>query len=145
PVLPQKIGLITGRNSDAMHDVQRNVWLRWPSAQFEVIHAAMQGPQVGTEVTAALRTLGQDPTVHRIVVARVLCALKAVVLPFSEAILTRTASAMATPVVSAIGHEQDRTVLDDVADFRASPPTDAAKSIVPDAAVELAGIADVRV
>ena len=50
-----------------------------------------------------------------------------------------------TPVVSAIGHEADRPVLDDIADFRASTPTDAAKTIVPDAAMELAGIADVRV
>src|SRR5699024_2604436 len=145
PVLPQKIGLITGRNSDAMHDVQRNVWLRLPSAQFEVIHAAMQGPQVGTEVTAALRSLDQDPSEDVIVVARGGGALEEVVLPFSEEILIRAVSDMTTPVVSAIGHEQDRPVLDDVADFRASTPTDAATTIVPDAAVELAGIADVRV
>lgn len=145
PVLPQRIGLITGRNSDAMHDVQRNVWLRWPAAQFEVIHAAMQGPQVGAEVTAALRTLDQDPTVDVIVVARGGGALEEVVLPFSEEVLIRTVADMTTPVVSAIGHEQDRPVLDDVADFRASTPTDAAKTIVPDAAAELAGIADVRV
>lgn len=144
PVLPQRIGLVTGRNSDAMHDVQRNVWLRWPEAQFEVIHAAMQGPQVGTEVSAALQTLDANPTVDVIVVARGGGALEEVVLPFSDEALIRTVAGLNTPVVSAIGHEQDRPVLDDVADFRASTPTDAAKTIVPDAAVELAGIADVR-
>src|SRR5699024_12574316 len=52
PVLPYTIGLITGRDSDAMHDVQRNVWLRWPQARFEVVHAAMQGAEAGTEVSA---------------------------------------------------------------------------------------------
>lgn len=144
PVLPHRIGLITGRDSDAMHDVQRNVWLRWPAAEFEIIHAAMQGPQVGFEVTAALHALDQHPEVDVIVVARGGGALEEVILPFSDEGLIRTVSGLTTPVVSAIGHEADRPVLDDVADFRASTPTDAAKNIVPDAAVELAGIADVR-
>lgn len=144
PILPKKIGLITGRDSDAMHDVQRNVWLRWPAAQFEVVHAAMQGPQVGSEVTAALYALDQDPTVDVIVVARGGGALEEVILPFSDEALIRAVTTISTPIVSAIGHEADRPVLDDVADFRASTPTDAAKNIVPDAAVELAGIADVR-
>lgn len=145
PVLPQRIGLVTGRNSDAMHDVQRNVWLRWSAAQFEVVHAAMQGPQASAEVSAALQTLDANPAVDVIVVARGGGALEEVVLPFSEEGLIRTVAGLNTPVVSAIGHEQDRPVLDDVADLRASTPTDAAKTIVPDAAVERSGIADVRI
>lgn len=144
PVLPNKIGLITGRDSDAMHDVQRNVWLRWPMAQFEVIHAAMQGPRVTDEVSMALHALDHDPSVDVIVVARGGGALEEVILPFSDEALIRTVAELETPVVSAIGHEADRPVLDDVADFRASTPTDAAKNLVPDAAVELAGIMDVR-
>lgn len=144
PVLPQKIGLITGRDSDAMHDVQRNVWLRWPAAKFEVLHAAMQGPKVTAEVSAALVALDQDPTIDVIVVARGGGALEEVILPFSDEALIRTVAQVSTPVVSAIGHEADRPILDDVADFRASTPTDAAKNIVPDAAQELAGITDAR-
>src|SRR5690625_456525 len=144
PFLPNTIGLITGRDSDAMHDVQRNVWLRWPQARFEVVHAAMQGAEAGTEVSAALRQLDANTDVDVIVVARGGGALEEVVLPFSEEGLIRTVSGLSTPVVSAIGHEQDHPVLDDIADFRASTPTDAANTIVPDAAVELAGIADVR-
>lgn len=145
PVLPNRIGLITGKDSDAMQDVQRNVWLRWPAAEFEVIHAAMQGPQVGREVSQALQVLDQHPEVDVIVVARGGGALEEVILPFSDEALIRAVAGLTTPVVSAIGHEADRPVLDDVADFRASTPTDAAKTIVPDAAVERAGIADVRV
>lgn len=145
PVLPNRIGLITGKDSDAMHDVQRNVWIRWPAAEFEVIHAAMQGPQVGREVSQALQVLDQHPEVDVIVVARGGGALEEVILPFSDEALIRAVAGLTTPVVSAIGHEADRPVLDDVADFRASTPTDAAKTIVPDAAVERAGIADVRV
>src|SRR5690625_759935 len=145
PVLPNRIGLITGKDSDAMHDVQRNVWLRWPAAEFEVIHAAMQGPQVGREVSQALQVLDQHPEVDVIVVARGGGALEEVILPFSDEALIRAVAGLTTPVVSAIGHEADRPVLDDVADFRASTPTDAAKTIVPDAAVEHAGISDARV
>ncbi|GAA4474959.1 exodeoxyribonuclease VII large subunit [Enteractinococcus fodinae] len=144
PMLPNRIGLITGRDSDAMHDVQRNVWLRWPAAEFEVFHAAMQGPQVSSEVTAALYALDQNPAVDVIVIARGGGALEEVILPFSDEALIRAVSGVRTPVVSAIGHEADRPVLDDVADFRASTPTDAAKTIVPDAAMERAGISDVR-
>src|SRR5690625_3352261 len=128
-----------------MHDVQRNVWLRWPAAQFEVVHAAMQGPQASAEVIAALHTLDQHPEVDVIVVARGGGALEEVILPFSDEALIRAVAGLTTPVVSAIGHEADRPVLDDVADFRASTPTDAAKTIVPDAALEHAGISDARV
>jgi exodeoxyribonuclease VII large subunit len=53
-------------------------------------------------------------------------------------------AAAATPVVSAIGHEADRPLLDDVADLRASTPTDAAKRIVPEVSEELAGVRKAR-
>ena len=53
-------------------------------------------------------------------------------LPFSDETLIRAVAACRTPVVSAIGHEQDTPLLDYVADLRASTPTDAAKRVVPD-------------
>jgi exodeoxyribonuclease VII large subunit len=55
---------------------------------------------------------------------------------FSDEALVRTAANAITPIVSAIGHENDRPVLDDVADLRASTPTDAAKRVVPDVVEE---------
>jgi exodeoxyribonuclease VII large subunit len=55
---------------------------------------------------------------------------------FSDEALVRAAANAKTPIVSAIGHENDRPVLDDVADLRASTPTDAAKRVVPDVADE---------
>src|SRR5699024_7123862 len=97
------------------------------------------------DFTRPLQTLASSPAVDVIVGARGGGALGAAVLPFSEEGLIRTVAGLNTPVVSAIGHEQDRPVLDDVADLRASTPTDAAKTIVPDAAVERSGIADVRI
>ena len=65
-------------------------------------------------------------------------------LPFSDEALLRAVAACRTPVVSAIGHEQDTPLLDYVADLRASTPTDAAKRIVPDVAEQLALVTQLR-
>ena len=65
-------------------------------------------------------------------------------LPFSEEALVRHVSRMTTPVVSAIGHEPDNPVLDNVADLRAATPTDAAKRVVPDVAAGLSLVAELR-
>ncbi|MBO0810121.1 MAG: exodeoxyribonuclease VII large subunit, partial [Actinobacteria bacterium] len=65
-------------------------------------------------------------------------------LPFSDESLVRAVAAARTPVVSAIGHEQDVPLLDLVADVRASTPTDAARRVVPDVAEQLAMIRDLR-
>ncbi|MEY4102408.1 MAG: hypothetical protein RIR88_542, partial [Actinomycetota bacterium] len=58
--------------------------------------------------------------------------------------LVRAAAACVTPIVSAIGHEADAPLLDNVADLRASTPTDAAKRVVPDVGEELAKVLDAR-
>ncbi|MFC7400801.1 exodeoxyribonuclease VII large subunit [Citricoccus sp. GCM10030269] len=144
PVLPNLIGLVTGKNSDAMKDVIRNTHLRWPQARFEVREVAVQGASAPREVMTALAELDAHPEVDVIVVARGGGALEEVVLPFSDETLVRAVAQVQTPVVSAIGHEADHPVLDDVADLRASTPTDAAKHIVPDAAAERDAVAGAR-
>lgn len=131
PFLPNRIGLITGRNSDAEKDVVRNAHLRWPAAEFEIRNTAVQGPDAVPQVRAALAELDADPAVDVIVIARGGGSLEDL-LPFSNESLIRAVFAARTPVVSAIGHEADRPILDDVADLRASTPTDAAKRLVPD-------------
>lgn len=143
PLLPQRIGLITGRDSDAEKDVVRNSMLRWPAVEFTIRNTAVQGVNAVPQVMAALRELDADPTVDLIVIARGGGALEDL-LPFSAEELVRAVAEATTPVVSAIGHEADRPILDDVADLRASTPTDAAKRIVPDLAEERFGIEQAR-
>ena len=143
PFLPGCIGLITGKDSDAEKDVLRNAQLRWPAVEFRVVHTAVQGDRASGEVTAALRTLDADPDVDVIIVARGGGDFQNL-LVFSDETLVRTAAACVTPIVSAIGHEADRPLLDDVADLRASTPTDAAKRVVPDVADELARVQQAR-
>ena len=129
PFLPRRIGLITGRQSDAMHDILVNARERWPAVDFEIREVAVQGVSAVSEVTQALSeldSLGLDV----IVIARGGGSLEDL-LPFSNETLIRAVSRAITPIVSAIGHEQDTPLLDFVADLRASTPTDAAKKIVP--------------
>jgi exodeoxyribonuclease VII, large subunit len=135
PFLPHCIGLVTGKDSDAEKDVLRNAQLRWPAVRFRVVHAAVQGERTVPEVIAAIETLDADPEVDVIIVARGGGDFQNL-LGFSDESLVRAAAACATPLVSAIGHENDRPLLDEVADLRASTPTDAAKRVVPDVAEE---------
>ena len=128
PLLPHRIGLITGRNSDAMKDVLQNAALRWPAVEFEVREVPVQGVNAVAAVIGALAELDADPAVDVIVIARGGGSLEDL-LPFSHESLVRAVAAAQTPVVSAIGHEADRPLLDEVADLRASTPTDAAEEL----------------
>lgn len=143
PFLPRRIGLITGKDSDAEKDVLRNAKLRWPGVQFRIEYAAVQGERTVPEVLTALAKLDADPEVDVIVIARGGGDFQNL-LGFSDESLVRAVAAANTPIVSAIGHEADRPLLDEVADLRASTPTDAAKRIVPDMAEELMRIDQAR-
>lgn len=144
PFLPRAIGLVTAKGSAAERDVLDNVRRRWPGARFVTRHAAMQGVNSTRDVIEASAALDRDPQVDVIVIARGGGSLEDL-LPFSDEALIRHLHALTTPVVSAIGHEQDSPILDLVADVRASTPTDAAKLVAPDVAQEAQHIAQARV
>ena len=143
PLLPRVVGLICGRNSAAEKDVIENAKRRWPAVEFEIREVAVQGAAAVTEVSQALRELEADPNVEVIIITRGGGSFEDL-LPFSDEGLVRLAASCTTPIVSAIGHEQDAPLLDLVADLRASTPTDAAKQVVPDISEERALIAQLR-
>jgi exodeoxyribonuclease VII large subunit len=143
PFLPGEIGLICGRDSAAERDVLRNAARRWPAVRFRVEQVAVQGGYAVAEVIDSLQRLDADPAVEVIIIARGGGSIEDL-LPFSDESLVRAVAACQTPVVSAIGHEQDAPLLDYVADVRASTPTDAARRVVPDVAEQLALIAQLR-
>ncbi|MEY3696447.1 MAG: hypothetical protein RJA41_97 [Actinomycetota bacterium] len=131
PFLPRKVGLITGRDTDALKDVVVNARRRWPATKFEIKEIALQ--QQGTPLAAikAMQELEAIEDVDVIVIARGGGSFEDL-LPWSDEGLARAVAKCSKPVVSAIGHEADHPILDDVADVRASTPTDAARKIVPD-------------
>jgi exodeoxyribonuclease VII large subunit len=135
PFLPNCVGLITGKDSDAEKDVLQNAKLRWPDVKFRVINTKVQGDDAAPQIIAAIQALDADPEVDVIIIARGGGAFGDL-LVFSDEKVVRAAANAKTPIISAIGHEADRPVLDDVADVRASTPTDAAKKVVPDVAEE---------
>jgi exodeoxyribonuclease VII large subunit len=143
PFLPQSVGLICGRDSAAERDVRQNAARRWPAVQFRVEHVAVQGPHASEEIIGALQRLDANPAVDVIIVARGGGSIEDL-LPFSDEDLVRAVAGCVTPVVSAIGHEQDVPLLDLVADVRASTPTDAARRTVPDVAEQLHLIGQLR-
>jgi exodeoxyribonuclease VII large subunit len=143
PLLPKVIGLICGRNTDAEKDVVENAKRRWPSVQFEIREVTVQGAAAVTEVSDALRELEANKDVEVIIITRGGGSFEDL-LPFSDEGLVRLAASCETPIVSAIGHEKDSPLLDLVADYRASTPTDAAKRVVPDISEEIAMIEQMR-
>ncbi|TSA47451.1 MAG: exodeoxyribonuclease VII large subunit [Actinomycetales bacterium] len=143
PFLPKVIGLICGRNSDAEKDVVENARRRWPSVQFEIIEVAVANANAVVEVSSALRELEANSDVEVIIITRGGGNFEDL-LPFSDESLIRLAASCRTPIVSAIGHEKDAPLLDLVADWRASTPTDAGKRVVPDMAEELTKLTNMR-
>ena len=115
PFLPHRVGLVTAPESAAERDVLDNARRRWPNVAFEVAHATMQGQRAAAEMMEALGRLDRHPEVDVIVVARGGGSVEDL-LPFSDEALIRAVHGLRTPVVSAIGHEQDKPLLDLVAD-----------------------------
>lgn len=143
PLLPRKVGLICGRNTDAEKDVVENARRRWPAVEFEIREVAVQGAAAVVEVSEALRELESIEDVDVIIITRGGGSFEDL-LPFSDESLVRLAAGCKTPIVSAIGHEKDSPLLDLVADYRASTPTDAAKRVVPNIEEEIAEINKIR-
>ena len=143
PFLPRAVGLVTGEGSAAERDVVENARRRWPAVRIVTRYALVQGPQACEQLIAAVQYLDRRPEVEVIVVARGGGSVEDL-LPFSDEGLIRAVAACHTPIVSAIGHESDSPILDLVADYRASTPTDAAKRIVPDVADERVRVLQAR-
>lgn len=143
PFLPRRVGLVCGQNSDAMFDVIENAKRRWPEVEFVIREVAVQGASAVRQVSDAITELDAIDDVDVIVVARGGGAFEDL-LPFSDESLIRVVAKCQTPIVAAIGHEEDRPLIDYVADYRASTPTDAARRIVPDVVQELSELRNIR-
>ncbi|MBV7364212.1 exodeoxyribonuclease VII large subunit [Actinomycetaceae bacterium TAE3-ERU4] len=131
PFIPRTIGLICGEGAKAEQDVLVNARNRWPGAKFTIRHTYVQGDRCAPTVAAAIAELDALEDVDVIIVTRGGGAV-ADLLPFSDERIVMAAYQAKTPIVSAIGHETDCPLLDLVADYRASTPTDAARKVVPD-------------
>ncbi len=130
PLLPRRIGLVTSTDGAARDDVLTNVWARFPPADVVLVSVPVQGDAAPALIVRALRHLDALPEVDAIVVARGGGSLEDL-MAFNSESVCRAVASLATPVVSAVGHERDVTLCDLVADVRVSTPTAAAAAVVP--------------
>ena len=131
PLLPRRIGLVTGNDAAAKRDVITTIHGRFPGADVLVAETYVQGPRAALGVVDALRELCAQPGVDVIVLARGGGSFEDL-LPFSDERLVRAVAGCPVPVVTAVGHEQDTPLCDLAADVRASTPTMAGKLVVPE-------------
>ena len=131
PLLPRRIGLLTGTEAAAKRDFVTAVTSRFPAARVLVAETYIQGPQAPAALAATLAALCREPEIDVVVVARGGGSFEDL-LPFSDERVVRAVAASTVPVVSAVGHEQDTPLCDLAADARASTPTAAARLVVPD-------------
>ncbi len=131
PLLPRAIALITSPGGAAVHDFLTIAARRFPSIPIEIHPVAVQGEGAAAEVIAAIRTACGRGRAEVIVICRGGGSVEDL-WPFNSEELAQAVYAAELPIVSAIGHEVDFTILDFVADLRAPTPTAAAEAVLPD-------------
>ncbi|MCO5063343.1 MAG: exodeoxyribonuclease VII large subunit [Rhizobiaceae bacterium] len=135
PYMPGVIGVITSPTGAVIRDILHRIKDRFP-LHVIVWPVRVQGETTGAEVSAAVQgfnALGQDGAIRRpdlLIVARGGGSLEDL-WGFNDEILARAVAQSAIPVISAVGHETDWTLIDYVADVRAPTPTGAAEIAVP--------------
>jgi exodeoxyribonuclease VII large subunit len=130
PLLPARIGLVTGTDAAAKGDVIAAIHHRFPPARLLVAETTVQGPRAAAAIVDALRAICRSG-VDVIVLARGGGSFDDL-LPFSDERVVRAVASCPVPIVSAVGHEQDNPLCDLAADTRASTPTAAVRLVVPD-------------
>ena len=131
PLFPQVVGLVTSPAGAVFHDIENVIRRRYPLAEMVLSPTPVQGDGAAPLIVEALELMDRDGRADVIIIARGGGSLEDL-WPFNEEIVARAIYASRTPVVSAIGHETDYTIADQVADVRAPTPSAAAELVVPD-------------
>src|SRR5438128_10614423 len=146
PFLPKVIGIVTSPSGAVIRDILHRLGDRFPRHVL-VWPVAVQGEGAAAQVAAAIDGFnrlapgGRVPRPDLLIVARGGGSLEDL-MPFNEEIVVRAAAASAIPLISAVGHETDTTLIDHASDRRAPTPTAAAEMAVPvrlDLIAELGG------
>ncbi|MEG0485710.1 MAG: exodeoxyribonuclease VII large subunit [Oscillospiraceae bacterium] len=131
PAMPKTIGLITSKTGAAIQDIYNVTQRRNPLAKFVLFSVTVQGSGAGAELAKAVDALDKSNLADVIIVARG-GGSKEDLWAFNDEGLARAVFAAKTPIVSAVGHEIDFTILDFVSDLRAPTPSAAAELVMPD-------------
>lgn len=130
PTFPRVVGVVTSLTGAAIRDILAVLRRRWPTLHILIAPVQVQGKSAGREIAEALTALNQLGFVDVIIVGRGGGSLEDL-WSFNEEIVVRAIADSHVPVVSAVGHEVDVTLVDFVADLRAPTPSAAAEAVVP--------------
>ena len=133
PAYPKCIGIVTSKTGAALQDIRNIISRRWPAVRLLLCPVNVQGFEAAKEIAAAIDRLDKSGEVDTIIVARG-GGSREDLWVFNAEIIARAAYRCKMPLISAIGHEIDFTILDFVADQRAPTPSAAAELAVPDRA-----------
>ncbi len=137
PYPPERIGLITSRQSAAYADFTKILDARWPGLEVQFIDVQVQGEQAPTQIVAALQHINALPEPPEIVIIIRGGGSSEDLAAFSSETVTRAVATSRVPTMVAIGHEIDLSLAELAADSQASTPSNAAELLVPDRAAEL--------
>ena len=133
PAFPVCIGIVTSKTGAALQDIRNVISRRWPAAKLLLCAVTVQGFEAAQQVADAIQVLDRRKDVDEIIVARG-GGSREDLWVFNAEVIARAAFRCRKPLISAIGHEIDYTILDFVADQRAPTPSAAAELAVPDRA-----------
>ena len=129
PTLPQRIGIVTSPQAAALRDILQILHRRHHTVNVLIFPAQVQGEMAALEVSAGIRHFNKTGTVEVIIVARGGGSAEDLAA-FNHEGLARAIAASKIPVISAVGHETDFTIVDFVADLRAATPSAAAEMVI---------------
>ena len=129
PALPARVGIVTSPQAAALRDILNILQRRHHTVNVVIYPAQVQGDAAAAEVAAGVRHFNRERSVEVIIVARGGGSAEDLAA-FSDEVLARTVATSEIPVISAVGHETDFTILDFVADLRAPTPSAAAELVI---------------
>lgn len=129
PPVPRAVGVVTSPAGAALHDVLKVLARRVP-VPVVVAPCAVQGEEAAASIVAALERIGRRPEVDVVILTRGGGSAQDL-MAFNTEVVARAVAACPVPVISAVGHEIDVTVVDLVSDLRAATPSEAAERAVP--------------
>jgi exodeoxyribonuclease VII large subunit len=129
PALPRRIGIVTSPQAAALRDILNILQRRHRAANVLIFPAQVQGLEAPVEVSAGIRYFNKSRSVDVIIVARGGGSVEDLAA-FNHEGMARTVASSEIPVISAVGHETDFTIIDFVADLRAPTPSAAAELVI---------------
>lgn len=143
PTLPRTIGVITSESGAVWHDIQQVVGRRYPLAELILSPTLVQGELAPASIVQALSFLQETESPDVIIIGRGGGSIEDL-WAFNDERVVRAIYASKVPIISAVGHENDFTLADDVADVRAGTPSMAAEIATPDLAIVSEALLETR-